>query len=63
MKESAQFYANRVVKDYKDSDSKQVEWARSFIALLEELRKFVLAHHTTGLSWNAKVSQTRRKCL
>ena len=63
MKESAQFYANRVVKDYKDSDPKQVEWARSFIALLEDLRKFVLAHHTTGLSWNAKVSQTRRKCL
>lgn len=34
---------------------KQVEWARSFAALLEELRKYIMQYHTTGLVWNPKV--------
>ena len=34
---------------------KQVEWARSFIALLEELRKYIMQYYTTGLTWNPKV--------
>ena len=37
------------------SDKKQVEWARSWSALLEDLRKYVFAHHATGLGWNPKV--------
>ncbi|KAL8293126.1 hypothetical protein RQP46_000820 [Phenoliferia psychrophenolica] len=53
-KDSAQFWANRVVKDNKESNPKAVEWARSFIALLEDLRKYVMQHHTTGVSWNPK---------
>lgn len=32
-----------------------VDWARSFITLLEDLRKYIMQHHTTALSWNAKV--------
>ena len=36
-------------------DTKHVEWARAFIALLEELRVYVMEFHTTGLVWNAKV--------
>lgn len=75
MKDSAMFYTNRVVKDFKDrlvkpalidklllklvcSDPKQVEWARSFVAVLDDLKKYVMAHHTTGLSWNASVCIT-----
>ncbi|KAK4703622.1 adenylyl cyclase-associated protein, partial [Phenoliferia sp. Uapishka_3] len=53
-KDSAQFWANRVVKDNKESNPKAVEWARSFINLLEELRKYVMQYHTTGVSWNPK---------
>jgi hypothetical protein len=34
---------------------KQVEWARSFIAVLEELRKYIMQYHTTGLTWNPEV--------
>lgn len=34
------------------SNPKLVEWARSFIGLLEELRKYVLQHHATALTWN-----------
>ncbi|GAA5931411.1 adenylate cyclase-binding protein [Sporobolomyces koalae] len=53
-KDSAMFWVNRVIKEHKESNPKQVEWARSFVALLEELRKYIMAHHTTGLTWNPK---------
>ncbi|GAA5968176.1 hypothetical protein JCM11641_003758 [Rhodosporidiobolus odoratus] len=53
-KDSAMFWVNRVIKEFKESDPKQVEWARSFIALLEELRKYIMQYHTTGLTWNPK---------
>lgn len=74
MREAAEFWVNRVIKEYKDScvgttgvsssarsDKKQVEWARSWSALLEELRKYVFAHHATGLGWNAKVRSAVRQ--
>ena len=35
------------------SDKKHVVWARSFTSLLDTLRAYVKAHHTTGLVWNA----------
>ncbi|UTT95002.1 hypothetical protein NDA17_003831 [Ustilago hordei] len=54
MKDSAQFYANRVIKDFKDSDKTHVEWSRSFTKLLDALKAYVLKTHTTGLVWNPK---------
>lgn len=51
---SAQFYTNRVIKEFKDSDSKQVAWARSWSAVITELEKYVKQHHTTGPAWNPK---------
>ncbi|TKY90481.1 hypothetical protein EX895_000479 [Sporisorium graminicola] len=54
MKDSAQFYANRVIKDFKDTNKIHVEWTRSFIKLLETLKTYVLKTHTTGLVWNPK---------
>lgn len=54
MKDSAQFYSNRVIKDYKDSDKSHVEWCRSFIKLLDTLKEYVMKNHTTGLVWNPK---------
>ncbi|EPQ31929.1 uncharacterized protein PFL1_00128 [Pseudozyma flocculosa PF-1] len=56
MKDSAQFYANRVIKDYKDTDKTQVEWCRSFIKLLEALRTYIMQNQTTGLVWNPQGS-------
>lgn len=52
MKDSAQFYANRVIKDFKETDKTHVEWSRSFTKLLEALKAYVLKTHTTGLVWN-----------
>ncbi|KAH8117508.1 adenylate cyclase associated N terminal-domain-containing protein [Phellopilus nigrolimitatus] len=54
MKESAEFYGNKVIKEFKDKDAKHVEWVRAWISLLEEQRKYVMEFHTTGLVWNPK---------
>ncbi|SCV69098.1 BQ2448_2118 [Microbotryum intermedium] len=51
-KDSADFWVNRIVKAFKETNPKQVEWARSFSATLDVLRKYVMANHTTGLTWN-----------
>ncbi|KAM0792418.1 hypothetical protein ACM66B_005096 [Microbotryomycetes sp. NB124-2] len=53
-KDSAEFWVLRVLKEHKESNPKQVEWARSFTATLVELQKYVKQHHTTGTSWNPK---------
>ncbi|KAG0273124.1 hypothetical protein BGZ96_005006, partial [Linnemannia gamsii] len=54
MKDSAQFYANRVVKEWKEKDQNHVLWVRAYIALLTELQNYVRKFHTTGLVWNPK---------
>ncbi|KAK7205779.1 adenylate cyclase associated N terminal-domain-containing protein [Myxozyma melibiosi] len=54
MKDSAQFYANRVIKEYKEIDKKHVEWAQGYLKLLTNLQAFVKKNHTTGPSWNPK---------
>lgn len=52
MKEAGQFYANRVIKDFKDK--KHVAWVSSFMTLLSDLQAYVKQYHTTGLVWNPK---------
>lgn len=52
-KDSAQFWSNRVMKEYKDKDPKQVEWVKQFLAIFDQLRAYVKEYHTTGPSWNA----------
>ncbi|CAO1613795.1 unnamed protein product [Parajaminaea phylloscopi] len=54
MKDSAQFYTNRVIKDFKDKDKTQVEWCRAYIKILDSLKEYIMKHHTTGLSWNPR---------
>ncbi|OAV95574.1 hypothetical protein PTTG_08485 [Puccinia triticina 1-1 BBBD Race 1] len=53
-KDSAQFWVNRVLKDCKETEPKLVEWAKSFVVVLEELRKYIMQYHTTCLVWNPK---------
>lgn len=50
--ESAQFYTNKIIMAFKGKDQKQVDWAKSYIASIEDLQKYVKTHHTTGPSWN-----------
>ena len=54
MKDSAQFYSNRVIKEWKEKDPQHVEWSRAFLAVIENLAVFVKENFPTGLTWNAK---------
>lgn len=54
MKNAGQFYFNRVIKEFKDTDKVHVEWARSFTASLDAMKAYVMQHHTTGLQWNPR---------
>ncbi|KAI0792862.1 adenylate cyclase associated N terminal-domain-containing protein [Abortiporus biennis] len=54
IKESAEFYGNKVIKEFKEKDPKHVEWVRAYLGILEELRKYIMDNHTTGLVWNPK---------
>ncbi|KAJ2035128.1 F-actin-capping protein subunit alpha [Coemansia sp. RSA 922] len=54
MKDSAQFYANRVLKKWREKDENQVEWVKAFLSTLRELSAYVKLFHTTGLVWNPK---------
>lgn len=48
IKGSAQFYSNRVLKEFKDHNL----WCRAFVQFFDDLSAYIKAHHTTGISWN-----------
>ncbi|XP_041068754.1 adenylyl cyclase-associated protein 1 [Carcharodon carcharias] len=52
MTDAATFYTNRVLKEYKDTDKKHVEWVKAYISFWTELQAYIKANHTTGLSWS-----------
>ncbi|KAJ7489861.1 cyclase-associated protein [Mycena galericulata] len=54
IKESVLYNGNRVIKEFKEKDQKHVEWVRSFLAILEAMRLYVVEYHTTGLAWNKR---------
>ncbi|KAJ3362895.1 F-actin-capping protein subunit alpha [Kappamyces sp. JEL0680] len=54
MKDAAQFYANRVIKEWKDKDPCHAKWVAAFAAFLADLFAYVKKWHTTGLAWNPK---------
>lgn len=52
-KDSAQFWANRIMKEYKDKDQRHVEWVKLFLAIFDALRDYAKQFHAKGLAWNA----------
>ncbi|XP_057683768.1 adenylyl cyclase-associated protein 2 [Corythoichthys intestinalis] len=52
MNDAATFYTNRVLKDYKETDKRHVDWVRSYLSIWSEMQAFIKRHHTTGLFWN-----------
>ncbi|KAJ2838691.1 F-actin-capping protein subunit beta [Coemansia erecta] len=54
MKESAEFYTNRVLRKWRESDPNQVEWVKALLSIFRELAVYVKQFHTTGLVWNPK---------
>lgn len=59
MKDSAQFYSNRVIKEFKEKDQTNVEWAQAFIKFLNDLQQYIRKNHTTGVTWNAKGAEAK----
>ncbi|KAI0274390.1 adenylate cyclase associated N terminal-domain-containing protein [Russula aff. rugulosa BPL654] len=54
IKDATQFYGNRIIKEFKEKDKRHVEWVRAFTAIFDDMKQYVMEHHTTGLVWNAK---------
>ncbi|KAH0617909.1 hypothetical protein JD844_016650 [Phrynosoma platyrhinos] len=52
MNDAATFYTNRVLKDYKHSDLRHVDWVKSFLNIWTELQAYIKEYHTTGLTWS-----------
>lgn len=51
---SAQYYGNRVMKDFKDKDPKQVEWIQSFQQIFKDLTEYIKQYFPSGIVWNPK---------
>ncbi|KAK0722140.1 putative adenylyl cyclase-associated protein [Lasiosphaeria miniovina] len=51
---SAQFFGNRVLKEFKDKDQQQVEWVQSFYQIFRDLADYVKNYFPNGLPWNPK---------
>jgi adenylyl cyclase-associated protein len=56
MKNAAQFWVDRVIKQFKETNPDALAWARSFSSLVDTLQKYVKQWHTTGVVWNPKGS-------
>lgn len=53
MTEAAQFYTNRVLKEFKEKDATHAEWVKLWLKILNDLHAYVKQHHTTGLAWGS----------
>lgn len=51
---SSQYHSNKILREQKGKDEKQVAWVNAFNDFLKALAAYVKQHHTTGLVWNAK---------
>uniref|UniRef100_A0A8C6S3U1 Adenylyl cyclase-associated protein n=1 Tax=Neogobius melanostomus TaxID=47308 RepID=A0A8C6S3U1_9GOBI len=52
MNDAATFYTNRVLKDYKETDRRHVDWVRSYLSIWIEMQSFIKQHYCTGLVWS-----------
>lgn len=51
---SAQYWGNRVLKEFKDKDPKQVEWVKSYYEVFKQLTEYVKTTFPQGIPWNPK---------
>lgn len=54
MSDAAQFYSNRVLKDFKEKEPIHAEWVKQWLKILNELHAYVKQYHTTGLTWGVQ---------
>ncbi|CAK7565479.1 MAG: suppressor of rasval19 [Sporothrix epigloea] len=51
---AAQFFGNRVLKEYKDKDPQQVEWVQAFYQVFRDLAEYTKEYFNNGILWNPK---------
>ena len=51
--QSAEFYANKILMEFRGKEPKQVSWVKLLKELLMKMRAHVQNHHRTGLAWNS----------
>eukprot|EP00899_Mesostigma_viride_P007907 jgi/Mesvir1/17117/Mv07550-RA.1 len=51
--QSAEFYSNKVLAEFRGKDPKHAEWVKCLKELLMALRTYVKSNHPMGPSWNA----------
>ncbi|KAK7981982.1 hypothetical protein PG988_004220 [Apiospora saccharicola] len=49
---SAQFFGNRVLKEFKDKDAAQVAWIQAFYQVFKDLTEYVKQYFPSGIPWN-----------
>lgn len=50
--QGAEFYSNKVLMEYRQSDPRQVEWTKAVKAVFTELKAFTKKYFSTGIKWN-----------
>lgn len=50
--QSAEFYTNKIMMEFRNSEPAHVDWVKSLKALLTALGDFVKKHHVAGPAWN-----------
>jgi hypothetical protein len=51
---ASDFWLNRIRKDFKGKDDKQIAFCDALKAMLQDLMEYVTEYHKFGLAWNAK---------
>ncbi|CAK7219590.1 suppressor of rasval19 [Sporothrix eucalyptigena] len=51
---AAQFFGNRVLKEFKDKDPQQVEWVQAFYQVFRDLAEYTKEYFNNGIPWNPK---------
>ncbi|QLQ79644.1 hypothetical protein HG537_0C02910 [Torulaspora globosa] len=50
-KDAAQFWTNRVLKQFKETDPNAAVWVKDFLTVFDRLKEYVKQYHTTGVAW------------
>ncbi|KAI9760306.1 MAG: hypothetical protein M1835_000192 [Candelina submexicana] len=50
----AEYFGNRVLKEYRDKDQVHVEWVQSYYKIFKALSSYVQQHYPQGVTWNNK---------
>lgn len=53
-KEAAQFWTNRVLKEFRETDPNSVEWVKLYLSGFDELKKYIKQYQTTGPTFKTK---------